>query len=66
MKQKEKKKIVSLKPNFSDTPFDQQSPQLPDDGVLQRQGQTDRQTDGQRTSMTESAQWVDSVKSRVE
>ena len=41
--------------NISDTTFDQKSSEPPDVGVLNCQGQTDKQTDIQCASMTESA-----------
>ena len=59
---KKGKQIVSLQPNISDTPFDQKSPRPPEEGVLNCHTHTDRQTDGHRNSMTELAQWTDSVK----
>ena len=46
----EEKKKVSLQSNISNTPFDQKSPQPPEQGVLQRH----RQTEGHRDSMTEN------------
>ena len=55
-------KFVSLQPNISNMPFDQKSPQPPEEGVLRRHRQKNRQTDGHRDSMTESAKWADSVK----
>ena len=37
---------MSSQPNFCDTPFDQKSPQPPEEGVLRRHIQTHSQTDG--------------------
>ena len=50
---------MSLQANISDTPFNQKSPRPPEEGVLDFH----TQTSGHRDSMTESAQWADSVKS---
>ena len=44
-------------------PFDQKSPGYPEVGVLNCQRQTDRHRDEHGNSMTELAQWADSVKS---
>ena len=58
-----------LHANISDTPFDQKSPQTPEEGVLKCHKQTDRHaTDGHGhehghgDSLTEYAQWANSVK----
>ena len=52
---------MSSHANISDTPLDQRSPRPPKEGVLNSHGHTDRQTDGHGDSMTELAQWGDSV-----
>ena len=53
-------------PNIGNMRFDQKSPQPPEEGVSkchkQTDRQTDRHTDGHCDSITESAQWADSVK----
>ena len=56
-KEKEKK-VVSLHANISNMPFDQRSARPPEECVLNCHKQTDRQTDGHRDSMTESADSV--------
>ena len=43
-------------------PFDQKSPGTPEVGVLNCHRPTDTQTDGHCNSMTEPAQWAESVK----
>ena len=43
-------------------PFNQKSQRPLEEGVLNCHEQTHRQTDGHGDSMTESAQWADSVK----
>ena len=53
---------VSLQANISNKPFDQKTPGHPEVGVLNCQRPRDRQTDAHRNSMTESAQWANSVK----
>ena len=54
---------MSSHANISDTLFDQRSPQPPEEGVLNCHRKTDRQqTDGNGESMTELAQWADSLK----
>ena len=40
-----------------DTPSDQSSPRPPEEGILNRHRQTDRQTDRHGNSMTELTQW---------
>ena len=47
--------------DISNMPFDQKSPGHPEVGVLNCHSTTDRQTDGHRDSMTELAQWAESV-----
>ena len=53
---------MSSQANISNTPFDQRSQRPPEVGVSQRHRQTHKQTDKHGDSMTESAQWADSVK----
>ena len=52
--------MVSSKANIRDIPFNQKSPGHPEEGVLN----CHRPKDGHRYSLTESAHWADSVKSR--
>ena len=56
-----KKKVMSLQPIISDTPFDQKSSINSGRGCFEF-SHTDRQTYGHRDSMTETAQLADSVK----
>ena len=62
----EEKQFLTSQANISDTPIDQKSPGPQELGFLNFHRQTDRQTDiqtdGHHDSMTESAQWADSVK----
>ena len=53
---------MSSQAKIIDTPFEQKFFQPPEVGVLRWHGHTDRQTDGHPDSMTESAQWANSVK----
>ena len=54
--------IVSSQANIRNTFFAQSSPRHREVGVWRWHGQTDRQTHGHRDSMTESAQWANSLK----
>ena len=53
---------MSLHANISNMPFDQKSPWPQEEGVLNCLRQTDWHTDGHGDSMTELAQWANSVK----
>ena len=57
-------RIVSSHDNIRNTFFNQKSPQPPEGcfATSQTDKQIERQTDGHRDSMTESAQWANSVK----
>ena len=52
---------MSSQPNIRNKFYDQRSPQPPEEGVSRRHKQTHTQTDAHCNSMTESAQWADSV-----
>ena len=56
------KKIKSLQANISNMPFNQKSPGHPEVFFFNCHRPRDKQTDGHRDSMTESAQCANSVK----
>ena len=53
-----------MQANISNTAFHERSPRPPEVGVLLLHIPTDRQTDRHGDSMTESAQWANSVREK--